>query len=339
MTRLHAVDHHRRPVGGGFTLVELLVVVSIIAVLVAILIPALGGARASARKTTTNALMTTVGTAINQFKAQNQRLPGYFSQAELGDQADDLGFTQMENALLELAGGVLDPNADASPNNVITITIGGRSVKIDVLAVGSSEGPGFLALPAKGIGTADQVENGLGPVRRLFEQATDVIVPPKFQMPDVVDAWGKPVMLWSKNELAGANPQFADIKAAAANTRRSRFYWQTNRGYLSARTQDTGSALGSTIADAARVRTMAALLGHSAFPDPSVTDPDEPAPIDPKGDYVLHSAGADGVFLKNGGTAALEYRYLPKGAAIPAAWSTDPYELMERTDDLVQGGT
>ncbi|MBL8965218.1 MAG: type II secretion system protein, partial [Phycisphaerae bacterium] len=143
----------RRP--GGFTLIELLVVISIIAVLIAILVPAISGARNSARKTTTTALITTVANAISQFKSQKNRLPGYFSQAELGNSGNTTSFTAMENALLDLAGGV-EPSAQAGDPHIIDVSInlpsGVKTVRVNTLHVGASDGPGYLNMSAKGVG-------------------------------------------------------------------------------------------------------------------------------------------------------------------------------------------
>ncbi|MEC7567017.1 MAG: DUF1559 domain-containing protein [Planctomycetota bacterium] len=66
---------HRRHV--GFTLVELLVVISIIAILAGLLLPAIGMVRESARRTTCNNNIGQLAKAASIFESRKRRFPGY----------------------------------------------------------------------------------------------------------------------------------------------------------------------------------------------------------------------------------------------------------------------
>jgi prepilin-type N-terminal cleavage/methylation domain-containing protein len=350
----------------AFTLVELLVVIAIIGVLIGILIPVMGNARNSARKTATTSLMTAFSTSVNQFRAQNNRLPGFFSQAELGQSSNDTGFTAMENALLDLAGGLKSANQtqdwDLGAPGVFELTIAGKTVRINSLAVGGEDGPGFLNLGAKFAGAGNRNEAGADVAQGGWQQGVSGLAPARpgtdqdgtadiftntarYQMPDLIDSWGKPVLLWVKNEAAGTSPPpaIAGRNAPAISNLaapQSLFYWRSNHGYLGAPLQRRESALGELTGDTQLLRTMNALLGNPSFADASAPG-DEPAASTPLGDFVLQSAGIDSFFLANRSRQQFEYRYLPKGTALPASWGGSgdvDWSTIDRTDDVIQGG-
>jgi prepilin-type N-terminal cleavage/methylation domain-containing protein len=64
---------------GGFTLVELLVVITIIALLVGLIVPAVNMAREAARKTQCSNNLRNVGQAVTQFSTTKEYLPGYIA--------------------------------------------------------------------------------------------------------------------------------------------------------------------------------------------------------------------------------------------------------------------
>jgi hypothetical protein len=239
----------------------------------------------------------------------------------------------------------------------IMLPTGSKMAKVNTLQVGASEGR-YLNITAKGVGTNQPQSSGMAPARFPNDQIEDSMTyrgGMAYQMPDIIDSWGRPIMLWSRNEAAGSNPKFADISAPNnpdANNPASLFYWWSNRGYLAAPVQKNSSALGANTggtapADGANyTRTMQALLGDPAFPNPALTDslgnpitPDNPQPLSARGDFIIQSAGVDGVFLNNEGNAGLHYRYLPAGIANPTVWASDPdWRTIDRNDDLIQAG-
>jgi prepilin-type N-terminal cleavage/methylation domain-containing protein/prepilin-type processing-associated H-X9-DG protein len=70
-------DSHKKSSAGGFTLVELLVVISIIATLIGLLLPAVQSAREAGRRNTCANNISQLGKATLAYESQRQSLPGW----------------------------------------------------------------------------------------------------------------------------------------------------------------------------------------------------------------------------------------------------------------------
>ena len=108
------VNTNKHRLNNGFTLIEILVVVAIIAILAGILLAALSGVQNAAKKTQTSTLMQSFGRACDEFALDNGRYPGLLPDAAV----DGVAITPMQNALLELMGGARVKH-DQSPTAVI----------------------------------------------------------------------------------------------------------------------------------------------------------------------------------------------------------------------------
>jgi len=329
---IHSPRRAPRHREGGFTLIELLAVIGIIALLLALLLPALSGVRNSARRTSTEALMREVLSGSQAFQAEMNRLPGFFSVAEVGaDENRDRGFTAMENIILDLAGGVVppdDPRFGESPDESNSLTRVGpfssddQNVLVDIDDIGAQDGPGYISLKGDDlfairgqITELDETDfyNDLGEITK--------------GMPDVVDAFGQPILAWAQDPAAPINPPaqvagepYDYFAQEDSTTQRAPFYWVSNAGYLSSGhaisagpgsdpwTQGLGedrinqsarSALGEEQADdQQRIASLAGILGSPAFPVERGSAGDVWRPARPRGGLVLSSAGEDQIYFQ-----------------------------------------
>ncbi len=231
--------------------------IGIVAILVGILLPALSGARNTAKIASAQSQARDITSATNAFRAQESRAPGFFSETAMGNSDNlDAGFTQMENLLLDLAGGVVDPLADnfggadggpdGVPDNVIMpadenrfLEVGpypdgdDRNVIVDIDGVGSSTGPGFLGIDS------DTLFPVLGQATIVDEYNGSQIVK---GMPDIIDPWGMPLLAWRRDPGASLNAPasstgagnfdyFTQIEYSQLDGRAG-FYWNSNAGML-----------------------------------------------------------------------------------------------------------
>ncbi len=335
----------------GFTLVELLVVIVLIVILLALLIPALSGARSTAKAAATKTLMVSVSNAAAAFKIDEQRLPGAFSATAIGNQAnDDLGLTYMENAILDLAGAyeTRDPEADGFTRIQMQSANGTEERWVNPGLIASKETSKYLEL-----GEDLVVVEG---------QAGDL--PDGIEVPDVIDNFGVPVLMWARDGFAG---QDAPIASESSTDEIAQFYWAGNLGYTDSGglgdklwnqsrysllgtggNDGSGTGAGYIVGGENFAATVAAIVGHPGFPTTAAAgggsgggQPTTIVPGQARGDVVLQSAGKDGLYVSNRMNRS-KFGYFRTAVYMPAEGSNenipDNAKPIDQFDDIILGG-
>jgi len=299
-TGSHATGAIRTIKRGAFTLIEMMIVLVILITLIAILLPVISGARSTAKKVSTMQLMSNLQSASSSFELDERRAPGYFTQAQMGDAANDQrGFTQMQNILLDLSGGVIA--------NITSLPGGGTRVNVGPVA--SSAVTVDVSLVNAPIETKGVTKNSYYTVDRKYWTSMSGVgqkfaAPEHITLPDLVDAFGNPFLAWVEDETAGAGAAFAAVDSST----RARFYWTANAGFLKATALGAGGvnqtdpAVGSMLSTAAWTPqavaySMHGLLGSPAFPAAANDANNRRYPTAPRGKVIFQSAGLDGAYL------------------------------------------
>ncbi len=302
----------------AFSLIELLVVILIIVIVIALVIPALGGARNIAKEAATQAVMKEFGNAVDQFRQDHAGLsPGIFRPDEMGssENANVFGFSAMENALLALAGGLVYTESQSGPgggSGSVLKNFGptqaahdendelGRRVRADLIGTDYEGNPGYFQPDAKFLVAQERPSGQFGNGPALSDA----------DIPDFVDAFGTPILLWVEDDAAPDVQTLEDFARMESDAGPARFYWASNAAFLKATElgrmgkdqtdqSDPHSLLGDGVNDI--TITMAGLLGNPASPAQELTgaDVDSLLPASSRGRVVVHSAGANGIFVGN----------------------------------------
>jgi prepilin-type N-terminal cleavage/methylation domain-containing protein len=285
----------------AFTLIELLVVISIVALIIGITVPALAAARNLAKESATNSTINSLVSAVGQFEAAENRMPGYFSPEEMGHMENtNRGMSAMQNVLLDLVGGPVASNSGGLVGSD-ALVVGPSSdseVEVDLNLLNLGEGgknyfvpkPNAFGLVDGGVNNADHKK-----------------------LPDVVDAWGMPILAWAENDLAAPMVDgssvlnFAQIDSSAGL---ARYYWAQNSVYLSSSGLGTrrvsqislpgSSDPSSLIGDGAATSTrLTAFLGSPNSALDADRGFDSILPRTGRGAIVFQSAGRDLVYLSD----------------------------------------
>lgn len=319
---MHNSPQQRR----GFTLIEILVVVGIIALLVGILLPALSKVQERAKVTQTTGLMQEFAKACDAFQQEFGRYPGLVPEEIL---ANDPQISGTENAILELMGGGVRKN-DVDSASYTNTTIGyGAPGWIELTFKTGNAAPNdkfYVKINPGKIGEGPKINNKQYPP--FFAPKASELRPAAGQMysssgtrtagelpalaaaggmPDLVDSWGNPIIFLRAARNVGP--------LAGSNSERAQFLVMDDTGKLyGAMDPYLGSAglgelsLPQTKADAAgseiyslfedgttpakQKELFAQILRHPGFGDATT-----PLSGTARGKYILISAGKDGVYF------------------------------------------
>lgn len=287
----------------GFTLVELLVVIGIIALLVGLLLPALAAVREQGKITQTKALMKNFGDAVDSFELTHNRKPGALSERQLASDSNNYSaISGTENAMLELMGGLTANGADQFDLAGITIwrddiglgpTINGA--KYDAYFKPNPRDLYYVNGQNGGAGGQEDVENNLP------EEGDRAL-------PDLVDAFGSPIVFWTNSgskakglrEING-RPAVVTFKAQAGNTNEAApYYYSSFQSYTNASALMIGRGGGSAVNQRSRsylAETGSSIGGGAARELAQAIAAHPTLDSTPRGGYVLFSAGKDLIYF------------------------------------------
>ena len=323
----------------AFTLIEVMVVMSIIVVLAGILLVALGTATDSARRAKTTATLNSFRAACDAFALDHNSYPGVVPETALGD---GLRLTSTQNAMLHLMGGYRVYN-DNSPQSDITAAEEyrsnaqneGRFVIGDLTLTDSDTGLQWtLVIVPSRIGEGPLI-NGK-PYSPYFAPKDSEFAYNEGQssdyqsglnvLPQIVDSWKTPILYFRQNRSVGpvvttsTTPGLFNLNGQQLSLKANRlgelgFSQNQSPGpgsriaFEGQNDEGVGGPPDSSDPTEEQIRWMTLILTHPAF-----YDPDQPEYGQPKAAYMLLSAGQDGVFMaRNDGpiseTGAFDYDF------------------------------
>ncbi len=142
--------HSTKGLRQGFTLVELLVVIVIIAILASLAVPVTNKVMQMANNTRTKAVMKDLQVAIGHFRTEYNRFPVDLTGTTGGDDIDPI-ITNDSNNLISVLMAMVDPNA-GSPNlnprgiKFIDLAIAKNNSSFGIVNTGSGSGGGNVRL-------------------------------------------------------------------------------------------------------------------------------------------------------------------------------------------------
>ena len=333
----------------GFSLIELLVTMAVIAIVVAIIVPTLGGARNTAKAAATQAQLTEIGNASQQFFNDEGRQPGYFTARQMGDMDNDSrGFTGMQNVMLDLAGGFA--TSATTPANLVSVgPISGEEIDIDLSLIGTREAGGGYYTPDDKRFVAQQ---GTGEGAMSTEAEDD-----HRELPSVVDPFGTPILAWQQDGSAQQPIDAVDdfVQDTYSGDVAARYYLASNAGLLKSgqlgkrgkSAEFTAAAkeysiLGSGVMPDDRFEHLMVLLGS-----PTVPNKDFPElPSTTRGKLVFHSGGIDAIYMgskeKGGRASDLEFwqNFWSDSAGgtrlVDSDGKVESVDLLDQFDDMIE---
>jgi len=120
--RLKLKTLHPAPAGLrlGFTMTELILVITIIVVLLGLLLPVIGKVRAAGQRTRSEAVIRNIANAIGAYQMQFRAYPGVYANVDVARAGGAGTVTSSENLLLSLVGGMVSTsNPGVTPSVVV----------------------------------------------------------------------------------------------------------------------------------------------------------------------------------------------------------------------------
>lgn len=288
-----------RTLKSGFTLIEILVVIAIIAVLAGVLLAALSNVQKAAKRTKTITLMQSFGRACDEFALDHGRYPGLLPDAAI----DGINLTSAQNALLELMGGARVKHSQ-SPQSVVD--------EYDEFAADATTQVNAFD-PVTGLQWViafNELKFGEGPwiAGRVYApyfspKSSDITYVPfdpmlnDFKLPSLIDAWETPIIYLRAGRTSG--PIIDD----PSNGLLPQFDLPGLNQLLSDGLNTGGSVIGSTFSpnDESRIAWLSLLLSHPTFWEDNGSGSAFNNGVvwgTSRGRYALISAGYDKIFLE-----------------------------------------